>query len=106
LQLGFDTNSGQITATAGNPYLKPATAWQFDATVGDAVAGDVAGGDRLVEEVLHRLVEDVDRQLTDADVVLRLAASKVMTRPDFANIRNFLQLGFDTNSGQITAPPG
>jgi hypothetical protein len=30
LQLGFDTNSGQITATAGNPYLKPAitsTAW-------------------------------------------------------------------------------
>ena len=33
LQLGFDANSGQITATAGNPYLKPATAWQFDATV-------------------------------------------------------------------------
>ncbi|WP_336621487.1 MULTISPECIES: TonB-dependent receptor [Sphingomonas] len=40
------------------------------------------------------------------DVVLRLAASKVMTRPDFANIRNFLQLGFDTNSGQITATAG
>ena len=30
-------------------------------------------------------------------MVLRLAASKVMTRPDFANIRNFLQLGFDAN---------
>ncbi len=40
------------------------------------------------------------------DVVLRLAASKVMTRPDFANIRNFLQLGFDANSGQITATAG
>lgn len=40
------------------------------------------------------------------DVVLRLAASKVMTRPDFANIRNFLQLGFDSASGQITATAG
>ena len=33
LQVGFDTTSGQPTATAGNPYLRPATAWQFDATV-------------------------------------------------------------------------
>ncbi len=33
LQVGFDPNSGVATATAGNPYLKPATAWQFDATV-------------------------------------------------------------------------
>ncbi|MDP9108652.1 MAG: TonB-dependent receptor, partial [Pseudomonadota bacterium] len=33
IQIGFDPNSGVATATAGNPYLKPATAWQFDATV-------------------------------------------------------------------------
>ena len=33
LTVGFDANGGQLTATAGNPYLKPATAWQFDATV-------------------------------------------------------------------------
>ena len=33
LQIGFDTQSGALTATAGNPYLKPATAWQFDATL-------------------------------------------------------------------------
>ena len=29
--IGLDGN-GNYTATAGNPYLKPATAWQFDAT--------------------------------------------------------------------------
>ncbi|MGE7206696.1 TonB-dependent receptor [Sphingomonas sp. NPDC019816] len=40
------------------------------------------------------------------DVVVRLAASKVMTRPDFANIRNFLQPIFDTASGQVTATAG
>lgn len=28
-----DPNSGAATATAGNPFLKPATAWQFDATL-------------------------------------------------------------------------
>lgn len=33
LQVGTDPNSGVPTATAGNPYLKPATAWQFDATL-------------------------------------------------------------------------
>lgn len=33
VQVGFDSSSGVATATAGNPYLKPATAWQFDATI-------------------------------------------------------------------------
>ncbi|WP_313537460.1 TonB-dependent receptor [Sphingomonas sp.] len=33
LSVGFDSASGALTATAGNPYLKPATAWQFDATM-------------------------------------------------------------------------
>ena len=28
-----DPNTGAATATAGNPFLKPATAWQFDATL-------------------------------------------------------------------------
>ncbi|GGB29941.1 TonB-dependent receptor [Sphingomonas metalli] len=40
------------------------------------------------------------------DLILRLAASKVLTRPDLANIRNFLQVGFDPNSGQPTATAG
>src|SRR3546814_10690220 len=31
LTTGVDGN-GQLTASVGNPYLKPATAWQFDAT--------------------------------------------------------------------------
>src|SRR3546814_16123796 len=31
LTTGVDGN-GQHTASVGNPYLKPATAWQFDAT--------------------------------------------------------------------------
>ncbi|WP_375422014.1 TonB-dependent receptor [uncultured Sphingomonas sp.] len=30
---GTDPASGTPTATAGNPFLKPATAWQFDATL-------------------------------------------------------------------------
>ena len=30
---GTDAASGQPIATSGNPYLKPATAWQFDATL-------------------------------------------------------------------------
>jgi TonB-dependent receptor len=32
LTIGLGT-SGELTATAGNPYLVPATAWQFDASV-------------------------------------------------------------------------
>lgn len=33
ITVGTDPNSGTATATAGNPFLKPATAWQFDATL-------------------------------------------------------------------------
>ncbi|MGP7796734.1 TonB-dependent receptor [Sphingomonas sp. CLY1604] len=33
IQVGTDPNTGAPTATAGNPFLKPATAWQFDATM-------------------------------------------------------------------------
>ncbi|MET3713486.1 TonB-dependent receptor [Sphingomonas trueperi] len=32
LTIGLGT-SGELTATAGNPYLRPATAWQFDASL-------------------------------------------------------------------------
>ncbi|MET3726254.1 TonB-dependent receptor [Sphingomonas trueperi] len=32
LSIGLGT-SGELTATAGNPYLRPATAWQFDASL-------------------------------------------------------------------------
>jgi TonB-dependent receptor len=32
LNIGLDA-SGAVTATAGNPFLRPATAWQFDASV-------------------------------------------------------------------------
>ncbi|NLS27075.1 hypothetical protein S2M10_20680 [Sphingomonas sp. S2M10] len=32
LTIGLGT-SGELTATTGNPYLKPATAWQFDASL-------------------------------------------------------------------------
>jgi TonB-dependent receptor len=32
LQTGFDQDTGQLTTQAGNPYLKPATADQFDLT--------------------------------------------------------------------------
>jgi TonB-dependent receptor len=32
LTVGLGT-SGELTATAGNPFLKPATAWQFDASL-------------------------------------------------------------------------
>jgi TonB-dependent receptor len=32
--IGTDTSNGfRLTATAGNPFLKPATAWEFDATL-------------------------------------------------------------------------
>lgn len=33
LTVGFDVNSGVLTGQSGNPYLKPATAWQFDASL-------------------------------------------------------------------------
>jgi TonB-dependent receptor len=36
------------------------------------------------------------------DLILRLAASKVMTLPDLANIRNSLTANFDTASGIVT----
>ena len=32
LTIVYDSTGNNLTATAGNPYLKPATAWQFDAT--------------------------------------------------------------------------
>lgn len=40
------------------------------------------------------------------DVVLRLAASKVLTRPDNAYIRTFLNVGIDVNSGALFAQAG
>lgn len=33
LTIGLDTSSATLTASAGNPFLVPATAWQFDASV-------------------------------------------------------------------------
>ncbi|WP_116090874.1 TonB-dependent receptor [Sphingomonas crusticola] len=33
LTLGYDTASSALSATAGNPFLKPALAWQFDGTL-------------------------------------------------------------------------
>lgn len=33
ITVSTDPNTGAPTATAGNPFLKPATAWQFDATL-------------------------------------------------------------------------
>ena len=40
------------------------------------------------------------------DLILRLAGSKVLTRPDNAFIRNFLNASLDPNSGQIFAQIG
>ncbi|PAX06746.1 TonB-dependent receptor [Sphingomonas lenta] len=40
------------------------------------------------------------------DLIMRLAASKVLTRPDLANIRNFITVGTDPNSGAATATAG
>lgn len=40
------------------------------------------------------------------DLLLRLAASKVLTRPELANIRNFVTVGTDPNSGAATAQAG
>lgn len=40
------------------------------------------------------------------DVVLRLAASRVLTRPDNAFLRNFLNVSIDTNSGALFAQAG
>ncbi len=40
------------------------------------------------------------------DVVLRLAGSRVLTRPDNAFIRNFLNVGIDVNSGALFAQAG
>lgn len=39
------------------------------------------------------------------DVIVRFAASRVLTRPDNANIRNFLNIGLDA-SGAVTATTG
>jgi TonB-dependent receptor len=39
------------------------------------------------------------------DVIVRLAGSKVLTRPDNANIRNFLNIGLGS-SGELTAEAG
>jgi TonB-dependent receptor len=33
ITIGADSATGALTAEAGNPFLKPATAWQFDATL-------------------------------------------------------------------------
>lgn len=33
ITIGADPATGALTATSGNPFLKPATAWQFDATL-------------------------------------------------------------------------
>jgi len=33
LTIGFDNSSNALSAQAGNPYLKPALAWQFDGTL-------------------------------------------------------------------------
>jgi TonB-dependent receptor len=41
------------------------------------------------------------------DIVLRLAGSRVMARPDLQNIRNFINIGTDTSNGfQVTASAG
>jgi len=41
------------------------------------------------------------------DLILRLAGSRVLARPDLQNIRNFLTLGTDTSNGfQVTATAG
>ena len=40
------------------------------------------------------------------DVILRFAVSKVMTRPDNAYLRNFLTIGIDGNSGNLTGQTG
>src|SRR5690606_18702790 len=33
LTIGLGESGGELTATAGNPFLVPATAWQFDASI-------------------------------------------------------------------------
>ena len=38
------------------------------------------------------------------DVILRLAASKVLTRPDNSLLRNFVNITLNTNSGTLIAP--
>ncbi|WP_249171852.1 TonB-dependent receptor [Erythrobacter sp. JK5] len=40
------------------------------------------------------------------DVIFRLAASRVLTRPDNAFLRNFLNVSIDTNSGALFAQAG
>lgn len=40
------------------------------------------------------------------DLILRLAGSKVLTRPDNAYLRNFLDIGIDPNSGTLTGQTG
>jgi TonB-dependent receptor len=40
------------------------------------------------------------------DIILRLAASKVLTRPDNAYLRNFLNIGIDSSSGNLTGQTG
>lgn len=41
-----------------------------------------------------------------SDIILRLAASKVLARPDNAYLRNFLNIGIDSSSGNLTGQTG
>jgi len=43
--------------------------------------------------------------LTD-EIVLRFAASRALARPSLADVRNFVQTGFDNNTGTLTTTAG
>ncbi len=69
--------------------------------------GTTDGGARNVADVNYEFwlpSMNLKLGITD-DVIIRLAGSKVMTRPDNANIRNFLTIGLG-QSGELTATAG
>jgi TonB-dependent receptor len=70
--------SGELTATAGNPFLKPATAWQFDATVEWYFAREVGS---LTFNAFYKSVKDFFfQEITSRDITSNGVTQNVLIR--------------------------
>ena len=71
-------NSGELTATAGNPFLKPATAWQFDASLEWYFAQEVGS---LTFNAFYKSVKDFFfQEITSRDITNNGVTQNVLVR--------------------------
>ncbi|UIP06073.1 TonB-dependent receptor [Erythrobacter sp. SDW2] len=77
LTIGLGT-SGELTATAGNPFLKPATAWQFDASLEWYFAQQVGS---LTFNAFYKSVKDFFfQEITSRDITSNGVTQNVLIR--------------------------